>query len=77
MAPSLHVSLSTLATVAIVRRFPRLRAVSIAWLLTIILSVCLVKQHTVVDAITGLCAAWLALRIADRLTRGSASVEAA
>jgi hypothetical protein len=77
MAPSLHVSLSTLATAAIVRRFPRLRAVSIAWLLTIILSVCLVKQHTVVDAITGLCAAWLALRIADRLTLGSASVEAA
>jgi hypothetical protein len=68
LAPSLHVSLSALATAAMAARYPRWQVLAIACLLVVILSVCLLKQHTVVDAVTGLCAAWLALRVADRFT---------
>ncbi len=58
--PSMHVSLSTLATIACFRYNKRLGYFLIFWLVMIILSTLFVKQHYMVDLMAALVLAFLA-----------------
>ena len=67
LLPSLHVSLATVATLALARQYPVWRVSSFAVLIAIIVSVCISKQHTIVDAIAGVIVALTVFGITTRL----------
>jgi hypothetical protein len=58
-APSLHVSLTCLFALALLRDFPRWRLVSIAGILVVWLSTLLTQQHHLIDVGTGIMLALL------------------
>lgn len=61
--PSMHVSLSTLATIVCFRYNKRLGYFLIFWLAMIILSTLFIKQHYIVDLVAALALAFLAYYI--------------
>jgi len=69
LLPSLHVSLATLAVLAISSAYPALRPWAYASWLTLAASVCAVKQHSVVDALSGALLARAAFELAGLCTR--------
>ncbi|WP_347328998.1 phosphatase PAP2 family protein [Ralstonia pseudosolanacearum] len=64
LLPSLHVALAWLAAWALGRQHRPWRHACHVTAVAITASVCLVKQHTVLDAVAGLLLAWLCARLA-------------
>jgi membrane-associated phospholipid phosphatase len=71
LLPSLHVALAWLASRAVWRQHPPWRIVCGLVSVTVTMSVCLSKQHTVLDVAAGLALAWLCswLAMSDRRNR--------
>lgn len=67
LLPSLHVSLATVATFALARQYPAWQAPAFGLLMMVIVSVCISKQHTIVDAVAGLIVALAAFNLSGRL----------
>ncbi|TYZ53946.1 hypothetical protein C2I33_16425 [Ralstonia solanacearum] len=63
LLPSLHVTLAWLAAWALTRQHRRWRHACYAVAAAVTASVCLVKQHTVLDTLAGLLLAWLCIRV--------------
>ena len=63
LLPSLHVSLAVIATVAIGRQHPEWKAALLIVLAAIILSVLILKQHTIIDALAGIIVACIAFSL--------------
>ncbi len=64
LLPSLHVALAWLAAWALACQHRRWRHACYAAAAAVTASVCLVKQHTALDALAGLLLAWLCARLA-------------
>lgn len=66
LLPSLHVSLATIAACALLPQFPEWRMMIWSLLVVVVMSVLVLKQHTIVDAVAGLIAAFAAYSLAER-----------
>jgi membrane-associated phospholipid phosphatase len=58
-APSLHVSLTFLLALALVRDFPRWWLAAVPGVLVVWLATLLTRQHHLIDVVTGALLAWL------------------
>ena len=67
--PSLHVGLAVVATLALVDEHPRCRWGAVLLLAVIVASVCLAKQHTLLDVAGGLLTGLVAFAAAPGLRR--------
>jgi len=65
--PSLHVNYPVLITLTLWHYHPRLRWVFLSMAIIVALSVLLVKQHYIADAVAGTCTAILAFIMATRI----------
>jgi membrane-associated phospholipid phosphatase len=77
LMPSMHISLATLAMLACAKAYPRYRLwIYGAWLI-LAASVCLVKQHAVLDVAAGALLAVLVFRLSRSITARLLSMAAA
>ena len=67
LLPSLHVSLATLSTLALAKEYTAYRPLAYVGLAVLAASVCAVKQHFILDALSGIVLALAAFSVAGLL----------